>query len=165
MENQNKKSRYVIIGGERVFLNPAQQKAWDKFINDARNKARRNGTCGQPNYRLCFGDCACCPYQIAGRMVSMDDERYGDGFSTGPFASAQKAIDPDQIVILSMTVEAIMREATHRERNGDLILRLRFEEGLSTYKIAERLEMCQTTVNDALNRLLRYFREHRHDFF
>ena len=75
MENQNKKSRYVIIGGERVFLNPAQQKAWDKFINDARNKARRNGTCGQPNYRLCFGDCACCPYQIAGRMVSIDDKQ------------------------------------------------------------------------------------------
>ena len=42
MENQNKKSRYVIIGGERVFLKPAQQKAWDKFINDARNEARRN---------------------------------------------------------------------------------------------------------------------------
>lgn len=165
MENQNKKSRYVIIGGERVFLNPAQQKAWDKFINDARNKARRNGTCGQPNYRLCFGDCACCPYQIAGRMVSMDDKRYGDGFSNGSFAPAQKAIDPDQIVILSMTVESIMREAARRERNGDLILRLRFEEGLSTYKIAERLEMRQTTVNDALNRLLRYFREHRHDFF
>ena len=70
MENQNKKSRYVIIGGERVSLNPEQQKAWDKFINDARNEARRNGTCGQPNYRLCFGDRACCPYQLAGRKLS-----------------------------------------------------------------------------------------------
>jgi len=162
--NESGKPRYVAIGDEHVYLNPAQQKVWDKFINDTRNEARRKGTCSQPDFHLCFGDCERCPYKVAGKMISMDDGRYGDGFSIGPYAPADKPAELEDVVAARITLEIVMNKAALLERNGDHILRLRLEEGLSTHKIADRLDMRQSTVNDELNRLLRFFREHRSDF-
>ena len=62
-----------------------------------------------------------------------------------------------------LMLDELYHTAGLRERNGDQILQLYLEEGLSTYKIADRIGMRQTTVNDELKRLLAYIRDHRDD--
>lgn len=179
MENRNgnnateaKKARYVKIGTEQVYLNAEQQKAWDKFINDNRNAARRDGSCTNSNYHTCDGDCFNCKYHQQGRVLSTDDEKYVEGNAgTTPRGAHKQPAESSQsaetIALDKIAVAHIFEVADQRETNGARILALRFMnpgKPMSTYEIAEELGMKQTTVNVILNRLLKYIREHRDEF-
>ena len=88
-------SRYAIVDGKKIPLSPEQQKAWYEMVNKARRYARDFGTCGQPDFRKCYGDCSLCPFQREGTFVYSDDhDRYVDGFATGKYAPAnpQKSV-------------------------------------------------------------------------
>lgn len=158
-----KTPRYVKVDGQKVYLNPEQQKAWDKFINDVRNSARKDKSCAQPNYHLCFGDCEACPYHVQGKVLSTDSEAYGGGYATGPNSPVKKSRSPESIVMKSETCRIIYREAARLVKNGDRILYLKTVEERSTYEIAAELNMPQTTVNKYLNKLLKHIREHREE--
>lgn len=166
MENNGNivKPRYILVDNQKVFLNPEQQKAWDKFINDVRNRARREGSCGQPNYHLCFGDCETCPHRIQGKVLSSDDERYGDGYAAGKNRVLYQPKSPEEIVIGGETQRDIYTAAARLVKNGDRILRLSTVDGLSTYEIGKELGMPQTTVNKYLKKVLAFLREHRAEF-
>ena len=163
-QNQDtKNSRYVLVNGQKIYLTKPQQQAYDKMINDVRHAAQREGRCGQPDYHLCYGDCGVCPYQTWGMFVSMDDDDYVEKSNAGEYSHTHSASSLESSVLGKLMLDELYHTAGLRERNGDQILRLYLEEGLSTYKIADRIGMRQTTVNDELKRLLAYVRDHRDD--
>ena len=159
--NESKNTRYVQINGHKVYLTKPQQQIYDKMINYVRHMAKEEGRCGQPDYHKCFGDCAVCPYQTWGKFVSMDDDNFVEKSENGEYQHAKSAPSVESTVLDEMMFAELYRIAGLRERNGERILRLYLEEGLSCYKIANRIGMRQTTVNDELNRLLIYIRENR----
>lgn len=156
--------RYVLVDNQKVYLNPEQQKAWDKFINDARNRARREGICGQPDYHKCFGDCDFCPYCIKDNLISIDDERYFEGLDICESYTENQPTNPEDIFISHETERSVYATAARLVKNGDRILRLKAVDGLSTYEIGRELGMPRTTVQKYLDKLMKYFKEHRTDF-
>ena len=91
----------------------------------------------------------------------MDDDNFVEKSENGEYQHAKSAPSVESTVLDEMMFAELYRIAGLRERNGERILRLYLEEGLSCYKIANRIGMRQTTVNDELNRLLIYIRENR----
>lgn len=158
------RNRYVLVNDQKVYLNREQQQAWDEFINTVRNRARREGRCGQPDYHKCFGDCETCPYQIQGVILSTDDERYGDGYAAGDNRALYQTKTPEEILVSGETERSIYTTAAKLVKNGDRILRMSAVDGLSTHEIGRELGMPQATVFKYLNKVLSYLREHRSEF-
>ena len=161
-------ARYILINGQKVYLTKSQQQAWDEENGRVRRLARKEGRCGTDNYSLCAyylsrGLCDECPHQLQGIITSISDAETDDEYGFGEFHLIDHSPSPEETVLREMMLDELYRTAGLRERNGDQILRLYLEEGLSSYKIADRIGMRQTTVNDELNRLLAYIREHRDD--
>jgi len=156
---ENAKSRYVLVAGQKVYLNREQQQAWDQMITRERHRAWKEGTCRQSNYHHCFGDCAVCPYHIQGQNLSYDDAIATKQDNISPEDRA-----PEDIIIEKETCRQIYAKAAELYKNGDRILYLKAVEGRSTYEIAKELDMPHTTVNKYFNRLLQYLREHRDEF-
>lgn len=155
-------SFYVNIDGKSVPLTNDQRKAWNKMATAARKYAQRFGTCGQPDYRKCCGDCALCAFQRAGAFIYADDrERYVDGFAEGPLAPADTAPTPEDSVADKDAWEWLYREADCLVKCGRDILFLHMEEGLSERKIGDRLDIPWPTVHSRLNKLLAFIREHQ----
>ena len=154
-------SRYVVINNQKVYLTPSQQKAWDKMIHDARHTAQREGRCGQPDYRKCFGDCALCPYQKQGTVFSMNAACDDDEPVFGDYRIADNSRAFEDAILDTMMLDALYRSAGRHEPKGDEILRMFLAEGLSSYEIATRLGLRQTTVNDRLRRLFAYISANR----
>lgn len=158
---ESKSTRYIPVNGQKVYLTKPQQQAYDKMINDVRHAAREEGRCGQPDYHKCFGDCGTCPYQTWGKFVSVDDDDYVEKSESGEYQRSNSAPSLESAVLGEIMWEELYHMARERERNGDKILRLYFEEGLSGLKIAARLGMPESTVKDELRRLLKFIRENR----
>lgn len=162
---EGRKPRYVLVEGQKIYLTPEEQREWDKMINKVRYRARKDKSCGQPDYHRCFGDCGTCPYHVEGKVLSTDDTKScGTGFATGPNSPAQKSRSPESIVIEQESCNRIYAKAAELYKHGDRILYMKTVEERSTYEIAQELGMPQTTVNKYVNRLLAYIREHRDEF-
>lgn len=161
---ETRKPRHVLVDGQKVYLTQEEQKEWDKLINQARYRARRDKACRQANYHRCFGDCGTCPHYGQGAVLSTDHEAYGDGFATGKYSPASQALSPEEEFITKETCRLIYEKAASMYKNGDRILHMKLVEERSTYDIAAELGMPQTTVNKYVNRLLAYIREHRDEF-
>lgn len=157
-------SFYVTVGGKAVALTEDQRKAWNKMINDTRRYARSFGTCGQPDYRKCCGDCAQCAFQRLGAFISTDVcDKYSDGFAEGPLAPFDPSPTPEDSVVSKDTWEWLYTQADKLAARGKDILSLHLEEGLSERKIGERLGIPWPTVHSRLNKLLAFIHEHRED--
>jgi len=155
---------YLVIDGRKVFLTEEERKVWKEMINRNRRYARNFGTCGQADYRKCQGDCAQCPHTKAGAFIYIDDhERYGDGFAKGEFAPAQQEATPEERAADSDAWSWLYASADRIVDKGEIILRLHLEDGLSTHQISHRTGIAKSTVNDRLNKLLAFIREHRDD--
>ncbi len=160
--HENEFPRYAIIDGKKVPLTLEQQKAWYEMVNKARRYARNYGTCGQPDFRKCCGDCALCPYDREGAFIYADDlNRYGDGFAFGVYAPAHPEETPDRKVEDEDKWAWLYREADKTAKDGQIILRLYMEDGLSARQIAKQTGIAKSTVMDRLNKLLAFIREHR----
>lgn len=172
--NVSKKPRYAtIINGEKIYLNPEQQKAWDSMKNTTRNYARKIGACGQPDFRKCEGDCELCPWHRQGFVLSTDHEDFNEGSTRRSESGAVKqpaepvSASAESLALTRITLENIFRYADETETNGAEILRRHFEcpeDPTSGRKIAEALDMAPSTVNDIIRRLLKHIRENRAQF-
>ena len=157
-------SFYVTVNGETVALTNEQKKAWYEMRNKTRRYARDFGTCGQPDFTKCCGDCGLCAFQCEGAFIYADDrERYADGFFTGPFTPANPSKSVEDTVADADAREWLYREADELEKHGGKILKLTLEEGLSAHQISRKTGIAKSTVVDRLNRLLDFIREHREE--
>ena len=170
MEDQNKARRYVIVEGQKVYLSAEQQKIWDKFINDARNEARRAGSCGQPDYHLCDGDCIACRWYRDGRLTSLNDQNHGRDEGIAENSSAMGIIEsPEDTMIGNERIDEICTKlysyADQAYDQGARILRMFIDDKCSTYEIAGALGIPVSTVKKRLKYMLAYIRSHRGKFF
>ena len=161
---EQNQARYAIIDGKKISLSTEQQKAWYDMVNKVRRYARNFGTCAQPDFRKCYGDCSLCPFQCEGTFVYADDhDRYMDGFATGKYAPAYHQKSVAQQIEEEDTWNWLYHEADKTVKRGRDILYLSFQEGLSAHQIANRTGIAKSTVVDRLNKLLAFIREHRED--
>lgn len=162
-DSSNKQTRYVLVDGQKVYLNQEQQKAWDKMINDVRNEARRRGSCGQPNYHLCFGDCEQCPWYRQGRIEGYLEGNTADG---NLITSANAgSMSMEQALCYQDTVDRLLQYARNAEVQGEEILRMRLLDEMPIRQIASELGLSKTVVERRLHRMLTYIRTHADHFF
>ena len=66
------KQRYIKVNHELIPVTDEIYHAANQMKEKERYRARRDGKCGQPDYRYCTGDCATCRWQQEGyRMLSI----------------------------------------------------------------------------------------------
>lgn len=165
--NHSKKNkRYIPINGQKVYLTESQQQAWDEENGRVRRLARDEGKCGTNNFSLCAyylsrGQCDECPYQRQGNVLSSDAAKTEEGYDFSEYQLVDYRPSTEDVVLDKLMREELYRTVGERERKGDQILRLYFEEGMSGLKIAAHLGMPESTVKDELRRLLRFIRENR----
>lgn len=154
--------RYVKVDNQQVFLTGPQQKAYDQMINSVRYRARREGRCGQPDYRRCCGDCGLCPWQKNGRILSTDCAAKNDRYGFDAFELEDPGQSVEDDTINRLFFEQLYRTAAGIVPDGDVILRLHLEEGLKPYTIARRINATShATIDERLKKLLKYIRDHR----
>ena len=74
------KQRYIKVEHELIPVSEEVYQAYTRFRENERYRARRDGKCGQSDYRRCSGDCAACPWQQEGyRILSLDKAFGGEG--------------------------------------------------------------------------------------
>ena len=162
--HETESSRYIVINGQRVPLTDDLQRLYNKEINDARNRARREHSCANPDYRNCHGDCALCRYHVQGNILSTDDERYAAGFAVGENAPVNTVRTPEEIYCAKESVRDLYDAAARVVKNGDRILHMTYVDKLSTYEIARELSLSQRTAYNHQKKIIDYIKAHRSDF-
>ena len=157
-------SHYLVIDGQRIPLTDELRKLHNKEINDARNRARREHSCANPDYHSCHGDCARCRYHVQGNVLSMDDERYAAGFATGVNAPVNAVPTSEEIFCAKEAVRDLYAAAARVVKNGDRILHMTYVDKLSTYEIARELSLSQRTAYNYQKKVIDYIKAHRSDF-
>ncbi len=167
----------ITINGIKVEVNEEIKRSWYKMINDTRNEARKNATCGQESYWRCGGDCAICPWQISGKIVSYEEAfmtngpvhgvAYGEhldadrmrGAANGEHLGPDPAPDPAEIAEQADTVERMLAHARRTCEDGDLILKMCMDQ-LSSYEIGRQLGIPQKTAYRRVKKLMTELREY-----
>lgn len=160
MEKQ-KKQRHIVINGQLVHLNPSQQQAWDKLINDVRNEARITNSCTQPDYHLCTGDCGTCPWKCEGLVVSLDGVYLSGNHDRVLFDTET----PESLLMVQETMKALLLYARKAYPGGSEILHLHIVNGLTMRGIEALTGIPRATVSFRLRKMLTFIRAHRSDFF
>ncbi len=168
MKSPKNKVIIIHIEGNEVQINNEIKGAWYKMINDTRNLARRNHTCGQANYRLCCGDCPLCPWQLQGNILSINESPLGNctemDILPGESIPADTAPGPAEIVETSDTIQRILKYASSICEDGDLILAMCIE-GLPSQKIAIRMGIPRRTMDYRIKKIQKEVRKYYIEFF
>jgi DNA-directed RNA polymerase specialized sigma24 family protein len=162
-----KTTNTITINDRKIINSKEQQRALYKMINDNRREAQRTHSCGQSDYRRCCGDCPLCPWYRPGILITLEEERMGNGYDKenthGKYLPTDITPGPSEVYEQKDTVERILKYAREVCPDGDLILTMRMEN-LSTYEIAERLEIPQKTAYRHLKKVVeecgKYYLEH-----
>ena len=162
MESQEKKIT-IKINGIEIEITGEMKRSWYKMINDTRNEARKNGTCGQTNYWRCNGDCAICPWHFSGIFVSYEETFMTDDPEHSVAYGEHLAVDPTpgpaEIAEHTDTIERMLAQARLICEDGDLILTMCMEK-LTSYEIGSRLGIPQKTANRRIRKLLKELRDY-----
>ena len=153
----------ITINGEEIEISKEMKGAWYKMINDTRNEARKNGTCGQTTYWCCNGDCAACPWHFSGIFVSYEETFMTDApehsVAYGEHLAVDPAPGPAEFAEHMDTIERMLAQARLICEDGDLILTMCMEK-LSSYEIGNRLGIPQKTAYRRMRKLLKELREY-----
>ena len=105
------KQRYLKAGHKQIPVTEEVYLAAARWKENERYRARRDGRCGQPNYRRCSGDCGMCPWQQEGfRMLSFA-KTFGDDFAREPPEPSSPGIE--EIVAGKLLLEKLYRALDH----------------------------------------------------
>lgn len=147
-------SKYRVVLGQRVNVSTEIDKAFSKSIVQMRDCMRKEKRCAAPDFRYCSGDCSGCPWSTNGLTVCLDLIHEESTFFMSTHSTEDEAINRE-------TIRTIYNFAGERMKQGDLILQLHFEEGLTSSEIAIRTGLCESTVNYRLTVVLRAIRKCR----
>lgn len=157
MEPRNEKPITIRINKKNVPVSKEIKGAWYEMINRNRYFARKTYSCGQPDFRVCCGDCPLCPWYRQGIVWNFGEERIGDGADidsmSGTYAPVDNSPGPAELAESRDTVERVLKYARSVCEDGDLILAMRME-GLSSHEIAKRLDTPQKTMYRRIRKLM-----------
>jgi DNA-directed RNA polymerase specialized sigma24 family protein len=153
----------IKIDGIEIEITGEMKRSWYKMINDTRNEARKNGTCGQTSYWRCDGDCAICPWHFSGIFVSYEETFMTDepdhSVAYGEHLAADTEPGPAEIAEYSDTIERMLAQARLICEDGDQILTMCMAKRTS-YEIGNRLGIPQKTAHRRIRKLQNELREY-----
>ena len=132
------KQRYINVNHELIPVTEEVYKAFTRPNEKERFFARRDGKCGQSNYKLCSGDCASCPWQQEGhRFISMH-KAFGPELEreTPDINNASPSFD--DVVADRFLLEELYRQLDELIPDGARVFQLR-AENYTEREIAQEL--------------------------
>ena len=134
-------------------------------LNDKeRNRARRDGECGQSDYRYCKGDCSTCGWRTHGhRNISLNElmEDHADD-KTSEFIDYNPLVE--DIVSDHLLLEQLYQQLDQLIPNGARVFQMRAYH-FTEREIAQELGIkAQSTLNYRIRKMDDYIRAHREEF-
>lgn len=155
------KQRYIKVNRELIPVSEEVYQVANRMKENERHRARRDGKCGQSDYRYCSGECATCPWQQEGhRMLSMskvlvDNPEYEMPETGTPLL--------DDIIANKLLLEKLYRQLDELIPNGSRVFQMRAHD-YSEREIARALGIkAQSTLNYRIKKMDAYIREHREE--
>lgn len=154
------KQRYIKVEHELIPVSEEVYQAYTRFRENERYRARRDGKCGQSDYRRCSGDCAACPWQQEGYRVLSLDKAFGSEGECEKIEPAQSTA-VDELVADKMLLESLYRRLDELIPDGAQVFRLRAQH-YSEREIARMLGVkSQSTLNYRIRKMDEFIRAHR----
>jgi len=155
------KQRYIKVNRELIPVSEEVYQVANHMKENERHRARRDGKCGQSDYRYCSGDCATCPWQQEGhRMLPMSKV-----FTDNPEHEMPETGTPllDDIIANKLLLEKLYRQLDELIPNGSRVFQMRAHD-YSEREIARALGIkAQSTLNYRIKKMDAYIREHREE--
>lgn len=155
------KQRYIKVNRELVPVTEEVYQVASRMKENERHRARRDGKCGQSDYRYCSGDCGTCGwYQEGHQMMSMSKV-----FVDNPEYEMPEKGTPliDDIIANKLLLEKLYRQLDELIPNGSRVFQMRAHD-YSEREIARALGIkAQSTLNYRIKKMDAYIREHREE--
>ena len=155
------KKRYIKVNNELIPVTEEVYQVANHMKENERHRARRDGKCGQSDYRYCTGDCATCRWQQEGyRMLSMS-KVFGDNLEYEMPDMSTPAFD--EIIADRLLLEDLYRRLDEVIPDGSRVFQMRAHD-YSEREIARALGIkAQSTLNYRIRKMDDYIREHREE--
>lgn len=157
------KKRYIKVNNELIPVTEEVYKAANQMKEKERYHARRDGKCGQPDYRYCTGDCATCRWQQEGYRMLPISKVFGDNLEYETSELTQAELSFDEIIADRLLLENLYRQLDEVIPDGSRVFQMRAHD-YSEREIAKALGIkAQSTLNYRIKKMDAYIREHREE--
>jgi len=155
------KQRYIRIDNELVPVTEEVYQAANRWKENIRHRARRDGKCSQKDYRRCSGDCATCPWQQEGHWLFSLNKILGDDFENEPMSLSEASTTMEDIVEDRIILEQLYRQLDALIPDGAEVFRMR-ANNYTEREIASALGVkTQSTLNYRIKKMDEFIRAHR----
>jgi len=155
------KQRYIKVNRELIPVNEEVYQVASRMKENERHRARRDGKCGQSDYRYCSGDCGTCGwYQEGHQMLSMSKV-----FVENPEYEMPEKGTPliDDIIANKLLLEDLYHKLDELIPDGAQVFQMR-AYNYSEREIAKALGIkAQSTLNYRIKKMDAFIREHREE--
>ncbi len=157
------KQRYIKVNRELIPVTEELYQIASQWKEKERNRARRDGECGQSDYRYCKGDCNTCGWRTSGhRNISLNelmedhaDDKNAEFIDTNPLV--------EDIVSDQLLLEQLYQQLDQLIPNGARVFQMRANH-FSEREIAQTLGIkAQSTLNYRIRKMDDYIRAHREE--
>ncbi len=154
---------------EKIYVDEETYYEWNKYVNQHRKKAQRNGECLCPKAKLWQCDTVCdeCPFFNRDKFESLDVPQFSDDDDSE--MKVDYVVDPstedmEERIILQLTMEHLIDELKDKEPELALILFTLYEEiknntFTNLLSLCEKLPMSTSTFYHRVERLRKIFVE------
>ena len=158
------KQRYIKVNRELIPVTEEIYQMVSHLNDKERNRARRDGECGQSDYCYCKGDCSTCGWRIRGhRNISLNElmEDHADD-KTVEFIDNNPLVE--DIVSDHLLLEQLYQQLDQLIPNGARVFQMRAYH-FTEREIAQELGIkAQSTLNYRIRKMDDYIRAHREEF-
>ena len=155
------KQRYIKVNRELIPVTEEIYQMVSHLNDKERNRARRDGECGQSDYRYCKGDCSTCGWRTHGHHnISLNElmEDHDDG-KTAEFIDNKPLVE--DIVSDHLLLEQLYQQLDQLIPNGARVFQMRANH-FTEREIAQTLGIkAQSTLNYRIRKMDDYIRAHR----
>jgi len=155
------KQRYIKVNRELIPVTEEVYQVASRMKENERHRARRDGKCGQSDYRYCSGDCGTCGwYQEGHQMLSMSKV-----FVENPEYEMPEKGTPliDDIIANKLLLEDLYHKLDELIPDGSQVFQMR-AYNYSEREIAKALGIkAQSTLNYRIKKMDAFIREHREE--
>lgn len=155
------KQRYLKVNRELIPVSEDVYLAATRWKENERYRARRDGKCGQEDYRRCSGDCAACAWQQEGHRLLSLSKLLGDEFENEAPELSQTAPSLDDIVADKLLLEELYQRLDELIPEGSRVFQMRAQR-YTEREIAQALGIkAQSTLNYRIRKMDDFIRSHR----
>ena len=157
------KQRYIKVNRELIPVTDEIYHAANQMKEKERYRARRDGKCGQPDYRYCTGDCATCRWQQEGYRMQSISKVLGDNleYETPELTHAESSFD--EIIADRLLLEDLYRRLDEVIPDGSRVFQMRAHD-YSEREIAKELGIkAQSTLSYRIKKMDDFIRNHREE--